>query len=258
MKMNKLAVAALAALSATAAWAVQGTIKTDSVTKRGVIRWQRGSKTYAVTFKNGQVETKLEFPKDAVRELKIDKPASFDKLAALVNEGKGASAIAGLTQIVNEYKMLQWDKEAGRHLVKAYLAANNAQKAYDVAKGIIDDDSSSAWSGELAPAYWEALLKLGQITKLESCLSKAAASADRRTSAAALVARGDVILASGGDQQATYRKALTDAYLRVVLMYRDEACKDVRAQAISKAADCLDKLGLSVRAESLRAEGRGL
>ena len=70
--------------------------------------------------------------------------------------------------------------------------------------------------------------------------------------------RGDVILQTEDEGDATYRKALTDAYLRVVLLYTDDACKPVRQAAMLKAAQCLDKLRMASRAESMRNQARTL
>ena len=257
--MNKLAAAAVVVLAASSVWAVPGTIRTvNNDQKSGDIKWQRSSKSYVLTFKKGKTDVSAEYPISDVAKLDVDKPANYDKLVDMVSRGQGAGAIAGLTAIVNEYKMLQWDKAAGRYLVEAYLSANNAQKAYEVATGIIGDDKSAAWSGDLAPAYWQALLKLGKNTQLENCLRKAASSGDRGTSAEALVMRGDMILANGGDTPDACRQALTDAYLRVALMYTDDACKAARASAMQKAASCLDKLGMAARAESIRTQARTL
>ena len=257
--MNKIAAAAAVVLAASSVWAVTGTIKTsNNDQKTGDIKWQRSSKSYVLTFKKGKTDVSAEYPLADVVKLDVDKPANYDKLVEMVARGQGGGAIAGLTAIVNEYKMLQWDKEAGRYLVEAYLSANNPQKAFEVATGIIGDDKSSAWSGDLAPAYWQALLKLGKNTQLENCLRKAATSGDRASSAAALVMRGDVILANGGDTPDTYRQALVDAYLRVALMYTDEPCRAARASAMQKAASCFDKLGMAARAEGMRAQARTL
>jgi hypothetical protein len=159
---------------------------------------------------------------------------------------------------VQDYKMLQWDKPAGRYLVEAYLAAGNAQKAQEAAEGIIREDKTAEWKGDLAPAYWQALLKLGKNQKLEALVKKAAISGDRAASANALVMRGDIILATEGDSPESYRKALTDAYLRVMLMYADEPCREARAQAMQKAAGCFDKLNQASRAEQIRAQARSI
>ncbi len=229
--MNKLAITALAAVAAASAWAIQGTIITDKDQKTGDIKWQPRSKSYSVTFKKGNTNVAAEYPIADVKSLDIEKPQSFDKLVGLVKTGQGASAIAGLSAIVQSHKMLVWDRPAGRYLVEAYLAAGQAQKAYDTAAGIIAEDRSAAYMGELAPAYWQALLKLGKIQQLENCLRKASSEGDRVASAEALMMRGDMILATDGDSVAAHRKAPADAYPRVVFMYNDPVCKDARRDA---------------------------
>ena len=256
--MKKLIMAMAILLAASSVWAIQGTIKTATDTKKGDIKWQSRAKKYLLTYKKGQTDINAEYPLDDVEELDVDKPANFDKLAQMVSSGQGAQAITGLTKIVADYKMLVWDKPAGRYLVEAYLAANNAQKAFDTAQSIIADDKSAAWSGDLAPAYWQALLKLGKQQQLDNCLRKAATSGDRLSSAAALSMRGDMILQAEGDSPDAYRKALTDAYLRVALLYTDEPCRPARQTALLKAAQCFDKLGMASRAEGLRNQAKAL
>ena len=175
-----------------------------------------------------------------------------------MKSGKGASAIKDLEAIVRTYKMLVWDKPAARYLVEAHLAAGQAQAAEKAARLIINENREAAYIGELAPSYWQVLLKLGKSTQLENCLRLAVESGDRATSAEALVMRGDMILAAGPEGPDTYRKALTDSYLRVALMYNDEPCKMARSTAMQKAAQCFDKLGMAARAESLRTQARSL
>ena len=233
--MKKLIILGLAAAVVAPLWAVQGTIRTATDSKKGDIKWQSRAKKYVVSFKKGKTEVSAEYPVDEVEELDIAKPNGFDKAVENVRSGNGAAAIGVLSKIVEEYRMLQWDKPAGRYLVEAYIAANQAQKAYDVANDIIREDKSAAWKGDLAPAYWQVLLKLGKNTQLEGLVKRAAISGDRAASANALVMRGDMILAAGGESPDGCRKALTDAYLRVVLMYADEPCRDARIQAMQKA-----------------------
>ena len=67
-----------------------------------------------------------------------------------------------------------------------------------------------------------------------------------------------MILASEGESPDGLRKALTDAYLRVVLMYADEPCREARIDAMQRAANCFDKLGQAARAEQLRSQARKL
>ena len=256
--MNNLVAAAMVALAASSTWAIQGTIKCEKGQWSGDITWMASKKTYLVAYKKGKTDVSAECPLADVESLEIPKPAGFDKAVEMVRRGQGSAAIGTLAKIVNDYKMLSWDKPAGRYLVEAYLAANNPQKAFDTAQGIIKGDSDAAWTGDLAPAYWQTLLKLGQNQRLENCLRKATSSGDRPTSAEALLMRGDMILAAGGDLPDTYRKALVDAYLRVALMYPDENCKAVRADAMQKAAGCFDKIGMASRAEQMRSQAKAL
>ena len=132
----------------------------------------------------------------------------------------------------------------------------DAQKAYDVCSPIVAEDKSAGYSGDLASAYWQVLLKLGKREELEKMLKKAATSGDRPASAAALVMRGDIIVAASHDSPAELKKALRDGYMRVVLMYQDPECRRERADALIKAAACFDKLGQAARAENLRAQAK--
>ena len=250
---KKTLILSLAALAVPELFAIQGTISTDAETFAGDIKWHAREKKYIV--EKGKI-TK-EFKLADVTGVDVAKPAGFDKAVQLVQEGQGASAIGTLTKIVSEYRMLKWDKPAGRYLAMAHLAAGNAQKAYDACQAIVSEDKSAAYSGDLAAAYWQSLLKLGKTEQLEGLLKKASASGDRQSSAAALVMRGDIIVAGSNDKPDELRRALRDGYLRVVLMYQDAPCARERAEACLKAAQCFDKLGQSARAEQLRAQAKG-
>ena len=65
--------------------------------------------------------------------------------------------------------------------------------------------------------------------------------------------RGDIIVQGSNDAPAALRQALTDGYMRVVLMYQDAECARERREAIMKAAACFDKMGQPARAEALKA-----
>ena len=251
--MKKLMVV-VAAMAAANAFAIQGSVSTETETFAGDVKWHARDKKYVI--EKGKISK--EFKLADVTGLNIPKPAAYDKAVSQIEAGQGAAAIPALTKIVADYRMLQWDKPAGRYLALAHLAAGNAQKAYDACKPIIAEDKAAAYSGDLAAAYWQALLKLGKTQQLEGLVKKAAISGDRAASANALVMRGDMILASEGTSPEGLRKALTDAYLRVVLMYADEPCRDARIDAMQRAADCFDKLGQAARAEQLRSQARKL
>ena len=255
MKKTLLTLLSLASVSA---FALPGTLMTETETLSGDIKWQARAKQYIISVKKGSTMVDMERKLSDVTGLDIPKPANYDKAVGLVENGQGASAVAILQKIVADYRMLQWDKPAGRYLALAHIAAGNAQKAYDVCSAIINEDKSAAWSGDLAAAYWQSLLKLGKNDELEKLLKKAASSASRQASAAALVMRGDIIVANSNDAPDKLKQALRDGYLRVALMYLDQECRSERAEAMRKAAGIFDKLGQSARAEKLRAQAKAI
>ena len=250
--MKKTLILSVAALAASELFAVQGTVSTSAESFSGDVKWHARDKKYVV--EKGKI-TK-EFKLADVIDVEFAKPAGFDKAVQMVEGGQGAAAIPVLSKIVSEYRMLKWDKPAGRYLAMAHLAAGNAPKAYEACQPIVSEDKAAAYTGDLAAAYWQALLKLGKNDQLEGLLKKAAASGDRPASAAALVMRGDIIVTASNDKPEELRRALTDGYLRVVLMYQDAPCARERAEACLKAAQCFDKLGQSGRAEQLRAQAK--
>ena len=246
--------AAASAIAAVAAPAgISGSITTESGdTTKGLIRWSARDKAYAITTKGGM---ELQVKATDVAEIDIAKPAGWDQNVAQVEKGQGAAAVAPLSKIVKEYAHLEWDRAAARYLTEAYLAAGNAEKALAAAKEVIDGEKSAAYKGELAPAYWDALLALNRTSTLEEVLGKAAASGDRYSSGMALVKRGDLIFKAGGESSDAAKKALTDGYLRAALLYTDAAvASKVRPEALYKAAKCFEKLGQSGRADSFRTE----
>ena len=251
--MKKL-ITGVAMMAAASAFAIQGSVSTETETVDGDVKWHNRDRKYVI--EKGKI-TK-EFKLEEVTALNIPTPPGYDKAVQLVESGQGASAIAVLAKIVADYRMLQWDKPAGRFLAQAHLAAGNAKKAQDVCEEIIAVDKSAAYSGDLASAYWQALLKLGKTEQLEKLLKKAATADSRQASAAALVMRGDIIVAASNDAPEELKKALRDGYLRVVLMYQDAECARERGEAMQKAAACFDKLGQSARAENLRAQAKAI
>ena len=252
--MKKLMVTGFAALAAASLWAIQGTVSTETESVTGDVKWHARDKKYII--EKGKI-TK-EFPLDDVTGLDIPKPPAYDKCVQQVEAGQGVAAIPNLAKIVEDYRRLQWDKPAGRYLALAYLAANQPQKALDACQNIIQGEKSAGYTGDLAAAYWQALLKLGKTDQLENLLKKAATSGDRMASAAALVMRGDIIVSTSNDQADKLKDALRDGYLRVVLMYQDAECAREHAEACLKAAACFDKLGQAARAEKLRAQAKAM
>ena len=239
-------------MAAASAFAIKGTVSTEVESVEGDVKWHAREKKYII--EKGKI-TK-EFKLADVTKIDIPKPQGFDKAVQAVEAGQGLAAIPVLTKIVSDYRMLQWDKPAGRYLALAYIATGKAQKAYEICAPIVAEDKSASWSGDLAAAYWQALLMLGKKDQLEGLLKKAASSGDRQASAAALVMRGDIIVQNSHDAGEELKRALRDGYMRVVLMYQDAECRRERGEAMLKAAACFDKLGQAARAEQLRGQAK--
>jgi hypothetical protein len=252
--MNKLMIAVAASVLSAEILAAPGLIRTASEAVKGDIKWQNGSKTYAVT--KGKITR--EFKPEDVVTLDIDRPELLDRAIQLVQRKQSSQAIVILDKLVKDYRKLVWDKVAARYLLEAYRIAKNPQKGYEAARSLISDDETAAWSGPMAPAYWNILLDLGKKVQLEDFLDKAASSGERVSSAFALIMRGDMILNAEGETFEACRRALIDGYLRVALMYTDSQCVEARATAMEKAAKCFAKLSMPGRAEKFRAEARRL
>lgn len=256
--MTKPLIVALAALASVELWALPGVLTTESETLKGDIKWRARTKQYIISVKKGTTMVDLERNLADVVSLELPKPAGYDRAVQQVEANQGAMAISVLSKIVSDYRMLQWDKPAGRYLAMAYISADQPQKALEVCEKIISEDKAAAWSGELASAYWQALMKLGKTEKLQGLLNKAASSGSRQASAAALVMRGDIIIAAANGAPDKLKEALRDAYLRVALMYNDEECVRERSEAMLKAASCFEKLGQTARAEKLKSQAKAL
>ena len=232
---------------------IQGVITTLEGRKiEGTITWKARDKAYGVIAKGGNVE--LEMAPASISELVIPRPRELDAAIAAVQQGTAASAVPILEKMISEYFMLQWDKVATHYLAEAHLKSGDADKAVRVCEKIISANAEAAYLGEIAPLYWQALLKLNRTSKVEDLLSKAIKSGDRVSSAAALIMRGDLLLASG-DTNEIAKQALRDGYLRVVMLYKSE--KAVQPEALYKAAKCFEKIGQTSRADQMRSALKG-
>jgi len=253
MKMStqtgRVAVALAMLTAGTAAAQIAGVVTTAEGRKiEGVIKWKVREKAYAITAKGGNVE--LEMAPANISDVQVPRPKELDAAIASMSQGNAAAAVPVLEKLANDYLMLQWDKPATRLLAEAHLASGSADKARQVCEKVIAANPEAAYLGEMAPAYWKALLKSDRVAKVEDLMAKAIKSGDRTASASALIMRGDVILAAG-DTNENARKALRDGFLRVITLYKSE--KAVQPEALYKAAKCFEKLGQSSRADQMRS-----
>ena len=255
MKTNmRIGMAALVvAFIASSAAAVQGVIIMPGGQKReGDIKWNVRDKAYGITIKGQPIE--LSMKPDEIAGLEIPRPAELDTAISAIQQGHAAAAIPVLEKLSNDYLMLQWDGVATRYLAEALVQAGKSSDAIRVCEKVIAVNPEAAYLGEMAPAYWQALLKSNRASKVEELLGKAIKTGDRTASAHALIVRGDLIQA-GGDTVETAKKALIDGYLRVITLYTAE--KTALPEALYKTAKCFDKMGQSGRADKYRTQLKG-
>ena len=252
MKSSRIfAMAALVALGA--APAVFGNVPAKVEMTNGQvyeckIRWMPASKKYAITRAAGAGGAAVEqqvSPSAIVRK-QIAPPAGWRELLQQASKSPDA-AMPRLLQLVDEYKMLDYDEQAAYVIGQIYLKRNKYDDFIKVAEKVVQDNPAAASVSVMAPLYWTSLIETGKTAggRLEKMLDGAVASAPAGVAAKALVARGDLLKKAGRT-----RDALKDGYLRAVFMYGRE--KEAHAEALYKAAVAFDELQQAPYADKMR------
>lgn len=217
----------------------------DGRTVQGKVRWMPASKKYVLATKN----TEIQLPLSQVKSVEVPMPSKLRPAIKAVQAGRGAAAIPVLKGIVKNYAMLRWDEPAAQYLAEAQLAAGDAAAAVKTCEGLINVREELAYVGDVAPIYWQALLKTGKTAKLGDLISKAIAQGSPSVSARALLMRGDMLM-----EKREPLNALKDGYLRVIILYGN--VKEVQPEALFKGAKAFETLGQSANAERLRTQLR--
>lgn len=230
---------------------IPGRIKTkDGTVLQGMIRWQQANKQYLLARKNASgASFDTPIPLAQVDSVVVAKPQQLDAAIRAVEAGKAAAAIPVLEKIKAAYAMLQWDEPATRYLASAQLTAGDVAGAIKNCESLIAVRPELAWKGELAPTYWQALLKTGKTAKLNDYISNAIASGDPLASASALLMRGDIYM-----DKKEGLNALKDGYLRVVVLYQN--LREIQPEALFKAAKAFESINQNGNAERMRSELR--
>lgn len=216
---------------------------------RGELRWKNSAKEYEVVTDKGS----FTFPEDQVERVVVNPPAELAAAVKRVQSNSNlAAAITTLAEIAKDYRHLTYDREATRWLAEAYNKQGNPAKAISACETVIRDNAEAAYMGDMAVAYWDALIKDGKASKLNLLLEKAIASGDKSAAAFALVKRGDAAMARG-TARVNCEEALRDGYLRVILLYAD-AASEAYAEALYKGAKAFDGMGQGARADKLREQ----
>ena len=246
MMAGYVVVAGLAAESVRAAGGV--IVRADSSTPLQCksITWNEANRQYVVETAEGASVT---LPKANVARMRVDKPEAFDNAAQQVEARQYAQAVPTLERIASDYRMLLWDVQAKKLLLRCYLGDNNAAKVTMMVEDMLKTTPRSEMPAELMLSYWKGLRAVNREDTLKKEIEGAIASGSAEMAAAAYLMRGDASRASGRKSD-----ALTD-YLKVVLLLQQ--VKSVRPEALFKAAELLDELKKDdPRAEDLRKQLR--
>jgi len=245
----------LAVCSVQAGAEVDGVIiRTDDQQFRGLMHWDSQIKRYVLVSKRGAaggVTIEVQFSPGDVKSLTVTEPPGLQSAAQLVRDGKIQPAIVALEKVAQDYDMLQWDAPAMRWLAEAYIRDGKPEQAVRACERVTDTRPDMAIAGEMAAWYWRALLAAGRNNILEDLLKKADESPHPGWQARANNMHGELLR-----RQTRSREALRDGYLRTVVLFkgaRDPALRDARAEALYKAAQCFDDLGLGAPAIRMRS-----
>ena len=208
-----------------------------------LLRWLPSDKKYVRVDPKSKAESQLD--PDEILALAVEPPRNWKELAQKASGPSPQSALAGLKAIAAEYRMLQWDAEAGRLIAEFYVGKNQYDQAIKECGEIIRYNPAAAYDSVMAPVYWQAMIEARKTSGLASLLDKGAASGNRFVAAMSCLRRGDMLLQAGRADD-----ALKDGYLRCIYLYPREA--EVRAEALFKAAQAFDQSHKSVYAEKMR------
>lgn len=252
MKWNKWtwvvgALICAAGLPDSRAYAAGGVItRTGSATplKCKSIVWVEANRQYVVETFEGVT---LAVPKTTVTRMAVDKPAGFDDAVKLVEARQYAQAVPGLDRIAADYRMLAWDVQAKKLLLRCYLGDNNTAKVMVTVEEMLKTTPRSEMPADLMASYWKALRASNRDDTLGTELQSAIAEGSAEMAAAAYLLRGDV-----NRDAARKSEALSD-YLKVAQLFQQ--VKGTRPEALFKAAELLEDIK-DPRAEELRKQLR--
>ena len=242
--IKKLSIAALIVgmLVSVEAAEVKAKIILEGIETPCMLMWKPASKVYVV--KQGNMTR--EVSPESIQAMVVAPPVGWDEIMKRVRSANPATAIPQLQKVMQDYVMLEYDGKAGAIAAQIYLKQGKAQEALKICEKVVQTNKRAAYASDMSPFYWEALIATGKTASLPNMLNRAISSGNRTISAAALIARGDLLRSEDKNME-----ALKDGYLRVVYLYNSETSK--QPEAIYKAFETFNKLGQTTYAEKMRS-----
>lgn len=242
-----LALATLATISARADVAAKIKMSPEGQAIPCQLRWLPADKVYNVTVKTPSGALSEQRKKaDDIYSFEVAPPQGWQALVASLAKSPDA-AVPKLQAIAKEYKMLQYDCEAGRLLGTIYLKKGNPAQALKLMNDIKMGNPKACTDSRMAPIYWQAMIDAKQTSGLAGMLERGAQSADRLVAGKACVLRGKLLM-----QENKPKDALKDGFLRAALLFGDQP--DVQAEGLFEASQAFDKLNQATQAEKMRSQ----
>lgn len=219
---------------------------TSGTVVEGKLRWMPASKKYALTRLAGGAAIEQQVSPSEIVRKQVAPPPGWRELVQLASKSPDA-ALPKLLQVIEEYKMLEYDEQAAYYAGSIYLSKGKPLDVIKICEAVALDNPSAAAVSPMAPVYWDALIATDKTAggKLGKMLDEAVASAPRPVAARALIARGDMLKKAGKTQD-----ALKDGYLRCIFLYAQE--KNAQAEALYKASVAFDELRQATYADRMR------
>jgi len=216
--------------------------KTDGKVLEGTrIKWFETRHEYQVENADGSM---IPVALDDVESIEVAKPAEFDKAIQAIASKQYDAAIPILEDITGRYRRLQWDAKAREMLANAFFAKGDYKKAVQVLGDLMEGTSKNQITDAQQVMYWSALMGAQMTATLKKALNEALAGDSKSLAAQAMIKRGDLFKAEGKREDAVLD------YLRVVLLF--EEAREAHPEALFKAAQLLDELHDTPRADDLR------
>ena len=121
-----------------------------------LLRWLPADKQYVIV--NPKTKAEMRAKPSEIASLVVARPRNWQELAQKAAGRAPESALSGLKALAAEYRMLQWDAEAGRLIAEILLRKNQYDQAVKECEEIVRHNPAAAYDSPMAPVYWEALI----------------------------------------------------------------------------------------------------
>ncbi len=172
------------------------------------------------------------FPAAQVLEAVGARPPEFDRAVAALRAGQLEQAVPVLERIAQQHRRLGWDDEANAALGRAFLRADDPQKAASALERISEPFLNRR--PDVRVAQWDAMIAAGRGAAVEPKLDEAIRGGDRALAARAQIRRGDLKMSRRQIEEAAMD------YLRTVVLFENQ--RDAQPEALFKAGMALREL----------------